>query len=128
MKRDWDIIREIMLKVEELPNDHEMVKLTDFPDDQHFSAAYNAQLLVESGLVKGHVIDEMGRDSKPANFFLQRLTWEGHELLDTIRSETVWSKTKESFLSRGLDMTFDLVKSVASDIATSLLKQAVGIA
>lgn len=127
MKRDWEIIREIMLKLEELPNNTEVVRLSDFPKEQHFSASYNAQLLVEAGLVEGQFSHFRGIDPKASDMLLRRLTWEGHELLDAIRSDSVWNKTKESFVSRGLDMTFDLVKSVAGDIAASLLKQSIGL-
>ncbi|MEI4996781.1 hypothetical protein U1495_20675, partial [Aeromonas caviae] len=43
------------------------------------------------------------------------------EFLDAICSDTVWSKTKETFATKGLDMTFDLIKTVAGSVATSLL-------
>jgi hypothetical protein len=56
------------------------------------------------------------------SFNIVRLTWEGHEFLDTIRSDTVWENTKKSFISHGVSMTFDLVKQVAIDITTSYLK------
>jgi hypothetical protein len=46
--------------------------------------------------------------------------------LDAIRNETVWNKTKQSFISKGLSMTFDLVKSVAISIATEIMKSKIG--
>jgi hypothetical protein len=61
----------------------------------------------------------------PHDFAAVRLTWGGHELLDAIRNDTIWNKTKESFLSKGLSMTFDLLKSVAISFATELLKNSV---
>ncbi|MGU5840229.1 DUF2513 domain-containing protein, partial [Aeromonas caviae] len=54
-------------------------------------------------------------------FNLIGITWTGHEFLDAICSDTVWSKTKETFATKGLDMTFDLIKTVAGSVATSLL-------
>lgn len=57
----------------------------------------------------------------PINFTASRLTWTGHEFLDAIRSDTVWNKTKQTFSSKGLDMTFDLIKTVAAGVTTSLL-------
>jgi len=41
-----------------------------------------------------------------------RLTNTGHEWLDTIRNETVWRKVQDTFKSKGLEMTFDLVIAV----------------
>jgi hypothetical protein len=54
------------------------------------------------------------------------LTWEGHELLDAIKNDTVWNKTKDTFISKGLSMTFDLVKTMATKIATDYLKTTLG--
>lgn len=104
--------------------DEKFVHLLKFQEEKHFVASYNAKLLVEAGLVHGKVMPNRGATPKPAEFFLENLTWEGHELWDTIKNDTVWQKTKESFLSRGLDMTLDFVKSVAVDITATILKQA----
>ena len=75
MERDWEIIREIMLKLEALPNNSEVVRLIDFPEEKHFSASYNAQLLVEAGLVEGQIKNHRGIDPKPPEILLRRLTW-----------------------------------------------------
>ena len=79
---------------------------------------------MEAGLVNGQMSEEFGPE--PQDFFANRLTWQGHEFLDAIRSDAVWQKTKKSFLSQGISMTFDLVKSVASDVAASYLKSTIG--
>ena len=50
-----------------------------------------------------------------------RMMWSGHELLDAIRSDTVWNKTKQAIASKGLSMTFDVVKSVAASIDTKMI-------
>ena len=59
-------------------------------------------------------------------FYITRLTWYGHEFLDAINNDTVWEKTKKSFASSGVSMTFELVKSVATDAASSIVKSALG--
>ena len=83
------------------------------------------ELLIESGLVYGEMLNELGQG--PHDFLVTRLTWKGHEFLDTIRSDTVWEKTKKSFLNKGISMTFELVKSVATDFAVSYLKTTIGV-
>ncbi|MFM4928558.1 DUF2513 domain-containing protein [Aeromonas veronii] len=77
------------------------------------------ELLIEAGLVEGKMSRVLG--GGPINFTATRLTWAGHEFLDAIRSDTVWNKTKETFTTKGLDMTFDLIKTVAGGVATALL-------
>jgi hypothetical protein len=49
------------------------------------------------------------------------LTHSGHELLDTIRSNTVWSKIKDTFRAKSIEMTFDLVLQVGKKIMEGLL-------
>lgn len=60
------------------------------------------------------------------DFMVQRLAWEGHEFLDAVRNDTVWTKTKKVFTEKGVDMSFDLVKTVAKEAATLLVKAALG--
>jgi hypothetical protein len=60
------------------------------------------------------------------DFIAQRLTWEGHEFLDGIRSNSVWERTKKSFREKGVEMTFDLVKVVAKEAAVAVMKGALG--
>lgn len=38
------------------------------------------------------------------------LTWQGHELLDLIRSKTVWAKVKKMAKDKGLELSLDVVK------------------
>lgn len=84
-----------------------------------YAISYHMELLIEAGLVEGKMSQELG--GGPINFTATRLTWTGHEFLDAIRSDTVWNKTKETFRTKGLDMTFDLIKTVAGGVAIALL-------
>lgn len=124
MKRNWDMIRDILTQLEEFKNEEGCFNLSSFPQDKHAEISYHMALLMEAGLVNGQMSEEFGPE--PQDFFANRLTWQGHEFLDAIRSDTVWYKTKKSFLSQGISMTFDLVKSVASDVAASYLKSTIG--
>jgi hypothetical protein len=119
MKRNWDTIREILVRLEEIPPEQD-VRLSSFPQERAQEVSYHVELLMEAGLIHGQMSKTIGPG--PHDFFAMRLTWQGHEFLDAIRSDTVWQRTKSSFLSKGLSMTFDLVKSVASDIASTYLR------
>jgi hypothetical protein len=120
MKRNWDTIREILIKLEELDPQAVAMRLSDFPDDKAYEYSYHVELLLEAGLLHGQMSKTFGGHAQ--QFQVQRLTWQGHELWDAIRSDTVWSKTKTTFVKGGLSMTFDLVKEVAKDLALALLK------
>jgi hypothetical protein len=120
MKRDWDTIRDILTKLEDVTPEEGCLRLSSFPPDRAAEISYHVELMMEAGLVNGQMSKTLG--SGPHDFLAIRLTWQGHEFLDAIRSDTVWQKTKKSFISGGLSMTFDLVKSVATDIAVAYLK------
>jgi len=122
MKRNWDTIREVLTHLEEVTPDRSL-QLSNFPSERAAEISYHMELLMEAGLVNGQMSKILG--TGPHNFLALRLTWQGHEFLDTIRSDTVWQKTQKSFTGSGISMTFDLVKSVAVDIAASLLKSAI---
>lgn len=111
MERNWDTIREILTLVEKCTLPIDQIRLSNFPSEHAGEISYHMTLLIEAGLVNGHVSQTIGPD--PKDFIAQRLTWSGHEFLDAIRNESIWQKTKKKFVDEGILMTFDLVKSVA---------------
>jgi len=123
MERNWDTIREILTLFEEVTTEKGALRLSNFAGERADEISYHMELLIERGLVYGQMSKTLGRG--PHDFIAARLTWEGHELLDVIRNNSVWQKTKKSFASKGLSMTFDLVKSVATEIAASILKSTI---
>ena len=112
MKRDWDTIRKILTKLEESASS-DTLRLSNFPPEKAEEISYHIELLPTLG--KG-----------PTSFYITRLTWNGHEFLDAINNDTIWEKTKKSFSKNGISMTFELVKTVATETAASVLKSALG--
>jgi hypothetical protein len=123
MERNWDTIREILIKFEELNPENGPLQLKDFPADRAYEYSYHVELLLEAGLIHGEMSKALGHHAQ--SFWADRLTWGGHEFLDAIRSDTVWNKTKSTFVKGGLSMTFDLIKGVAKDVAAALLKSTI---
>lgn len=123
MKRNWDTIRYLLTKVEECTLPTDMVKLADFPSESAAAVSYHMELLIAAGLVDGQMSGSIGPDIKA--FIARKLTWEGHEFLDSIRSNTVWERTKKVFAEQGVSMTFDLVKEGAKSVASALLGAAI---
>jgi hypothetical protein len=124
MKRDWDTVRELLTKIEECSQPGEITRLSSFPAERAAEISYHIELLLEAGLVDGQMSKSIHRG--PHDFIATRLTWSGHEFLESIRSETVWQKTKKVFATKGIEMTVDLVKSVATEAASAVLKGAIG--
>lgn len=124
MERNWDTIREILIKFEELDPEKCPLQLEDFPADRTYEYSYHVELLLEAGLIHGEMSKTLGHHAQ--SFWADRLTWQGHEFLDAIRNDTVWNKTKSSFVKGGLSMTLDLIKRVATDVASAYLKSTIG--
>lgn len=117
MKRDLELIREILFRLEQKPADKDWLADADFPKDSREAVAYHVELLEEAGLVEAAI-----RPATGIYFRVERLTWEGHDFLDAVRNDTVWARTKETLRSKGLSWTFDLVKFLAISTAKDLLK------
>ncbi len=124
MKRNWDTIRELLAKVEDCTLPTDIVQLEHFSEERAAEISYHMALLIEAGLVLGQVINTLGPEVQ--DFIVERLTWDGHEFLDSIRSDTVWQKTKKMFTEQGLSMSFDLIKEGAKQVASTLLGTVVG--
>jgi Hypothetical protein (DUF2513) len=121
MKRNWEIIRAILLKLEEssTPNTYLNAEvITEFPMQE---VAYNMRLLKEANYIDAKILELSSGSGEIGAAIAIRLTNTGHEMLDTIRSESVWSKVKETFKSKGVEMTFDLVLTVGKKVMETIL-------
>lgn len=122
MKRDWDVIREVLLEVEALSAE-ERDRVSYGRGDEHPDAdptkSEHAILLWSAGFIEA--IDA-GTMAGPA-ILAPELTWEGHELLDTLRSKPVWDRIKTTASEKGLDLTFDVVKALGKLALDYVLKQ-----
>ena len=121
MKRDWTIIRAILLEVEESTTPNTVVNANSLPPFGEQEVAYNMRLLKEAGYITANILESSSGDGRIISALARRLTNSGHELLDTIRSDTVWGKIQDKFKSSGVDMTFDLVIMAGKRIMESLL-------
>ena len=70
--------------------------------------SYHVQLLKDAGLVEAEV--HRRPDGEFIGAVTSRLTWAGHDFLDAMRDDTIWSKAKKHVLKPGASWTFDLLK------------------
>ncbi|UEP59924.1 DUF2513 domain-containing protein [Acidithiobacillus ferriphilus] len=121
MVRNWEIIRAILLRLEscDTPNVH--IHANNFEELDEQEVAYNMRLLDDDGYIEARIMSSNDGSRKINAALAIRLTNAGHNLLDTIRNETVWKKIKAKFASSGMDMTFDLVIAVGKKIIEGFL-------
>jgi Hypothetical protein (DUF2513) len=111
MKLDKDLVREILLQVEAYPHPMGWVELS-VPGHSAEEIAHHVELLDEAGFIEAQELTSMdGYDWRA-----KRLTYEGHEFLDTVRDGEVWRFTKETAKKSGVasvQALFDIGKSYA---------------
>jgi hypothetical protein len=119
MKRDMDLVREIMLKIEALPAGppvlYRMGEVEDLVLLNHL------EMLIEAGLVRGKISRSQGARGDVIG--ISTLTWEGHEWVDAVRDPRVWNEAKTTLLDNGGSVSFELTKAVA----TRILRMRVGL-
>jgi DNA polymerase III psi subunit len=121
MKRDWDIIRDVLLAMEASSSATVYLRPDQLPQHDAQAVSYNMWLMNEAGLVNGRFRLSSSGDGKIDAATVLMMTNAGHELLNTIRNETAWSKIKDTFKTKGLDMTFDLVLTVGKKVMEAML-------
>lgn len=119
MKRDMELIRKILFKIEDTIDNvgKSNLKIEGYTMEQ---VAYHCSVLYEGGYIHACNI-QYGSDGV-YSFSVGRLTWEGHEFLDKIREDTIWNKTKATIAEKGLPFVFDIVKSVSTEIIIDVVK------
>jgi len=113
MKRDWDVVRQVLTEIE-AGDRHKL----QYHESKDAVATEHAFLLYDAGYIKA--VNATTSDGRA--LISPELTWDGHELLDTIRSKTVWERIKQMAKDKGVELTFDSVKLFAA----KALEMAVG--
>lgn len=108
MKRDTDLIRKIVLGIEDAPTGWAPdLSFDDYPDEQ---VGYHAYLLIDAGLARGSDVSTMG--SSAPEGMITSLTWAGHEFADAARDETRWNRATTMVKEKGGTITFDVMKAL----------------
>lgn len=117
MKRDLDLIRRILLDIEERGEESKRSGYSSVGGNGQDpeTIQYHVQLLNDAGLI---VADEV----MPGQWWPERITWAGHEFLDLARNETLWRRTITA-VERALGSApFHVVQELLSRNARDLLE------
>ena len=137
MRRDWELVRTILFGVEGLDDISAVYVPDDLPaalqratpeeDKARFFKHYeHVALLVEAGLIEGTNGGTYVLDGSRKRFEVIRpirLTWQGHEFLDSIRSDQVWNQIQAKTVDKGGALSFEVIK----ELAVGFIKSAVNL-
>lgn len=116
MKRDMDIVRRIALETTELPENMSLIGLEGV-DQRTFGV--HVIWMQEAGLLTAAVQEFTSGEPPVAR--VRRLTWDGCDFADAVRSDTLWNSAKENVLKPGISFTFDVLKDwLKAEIAQGL--------
>jgi hypothetical protein len=127
MKRDLDLIREILLSVESW-NDSQPLTLGSltYEGKTKQEIGYQLELLEDVGYIDVRIIKDHGGTGY-LDAFIVRMKMAGHEYLASVRSPEVWNKTKTTLEKVGGGAALDVVKDIASKIMADLIKTYTGL-
>jgi len=121
MKRDMDLIREIMLDYEEFDAKRN-TEVAMNPGEEGAPPPevydYHVTLLGDAGYLE--IKQTKGRAA------ILRMTWEGHEFLDSIRDPEIWEQAKGGAMAAG-GFTLDLLGDLAKGYAKKKIEEKTGI-
>ena len=117
MKRDLELVRAILLAMEQHPHGFAPDRFTIAGYDQD-TIGHHIWLMAQGDLLMAHVVTCQGDASPRA--LPEAITWAGHEFLDAVRHDTVWLKLKAEMKDKGLSLPFSLLQALALKIAAKL--------
>jgi hypothetical protein len=115
MQRNWDVIRKILIKLEEKSDLNSSISVDEVDGYDTHSVGFHMQLLNEAGLI------EAVKNGISGGWKANSIRWAGYELLDKIRQDTVWNKVKATAREKSIDLSFDAIGIIANKILSSTL-------
>lgn len=114
MKRDLNLIRNILLHLESLDTFQKPAQVNDFlflSKDRNL-IALQIELLRDSKFIESeHTSTIAGR-----NFIITRITNAGYDYLDSVRSDEIWEKVQGKLLKIGGNISLDIVSQLGREI------------
>ena len=123
MKRDMELVRDILLIVNEDPK-YDGVYFNYFQTAKEFGienhsteeVAYHVRLLIDAGVLNGRIEESFLIPS------IKGLTWSGQEFIDNIKNRDIWERTKKRIVGFS-----SVALSVIAEIAESEIKHKLGL-
>lgn len=125
MKLNHDCVRSILLELEDklsLDDGISLRQMREFKTFNEFgyeTSVYTLTKLIEVEYLNGSV---SRGDNQIIDVLIGSISWEGHQFLDNIRDNTIWSKTKDSVKALS-----SVSLPVLSNVAASIIKKHIGL-
>jgi Hypothetical protein (DUF2513) len=123
MKRDMELIRELMLAIDSREDTSECwaEDLEIVGDRDIAQIKYHLQLLVDAGFLEANIEHDNGPNSP--SILIIRMLWDGHEFLDNARNESIWREAMNKIAEKGGSVAVGVLIQVLAGVA----KQQMGL-
>lgn len=127
MKLDLDCIRDILIAVEDIEYGKNLtisILQEKIPNYSENELQYHCLKLLEGGFLDATSVEYIRTPKKIVRIF--DLTYEGHQFLADIRSDTTWNRTKEVAKNIRIE-SLHAVKDIAVATVTALIQNKMGL-
>ena len=121
MKRNMDLIRDLLFHFEQKQGNRPdgNVEITSY---DRYEIAYHLILLAQGGYIDYEASRSKTNRNRLINVIPGNLTWEGHELLETMRDTEIWQRTKGGAAQIG-SFGIDVIKALAKGYIRKKVKK-----
>ena len=131
MKRDMDLVRGMLLSIEQGDGwftGPDAIEVTGWGAED---IRYHLAIMVDAALVKQEIasvykgagLRAVKTSERPSSY---RMTWAGHDFIDTVRDPEVWKRTKDGAGRIG-GWTFGLLKDLGTAYLKHVAKERLGL-
>lgn len=121
MQRDMDLVRKLLQWIEAQEHGRNInwkIEIEGFTEEQ---IGYHAYLMYQAGLIDA--TDATTTELWSPRYLPERLTWAGHDFLESIKDDTLWAKAKKIVIQPAGGVAF----SVLIDWAKAEAKARLGL-
>lgn len=127
MKRDWDVVREVLEAVESgdvagYIRSEEF--RTRFPTNPPADFLGHVEILIDAGIIKNACVKRNpDGEFEFWDFRGAFVTMQGHDLLDAMRNKELWQRVKSKSLHTGISLSWEFIKAAIPVVITEALTQ-----
>ena len=115
-----NLIRRLAIHIEQSngPLDSSAIDIEGYSPEQ---VGYHCALIAEAGLVDFENLGKM--DLRFMSVMIYRLSWAGHDFLDSARDDTIWNKTTKQIKDKATSLAFDGLLALLKSAGQSMVGQ-----
>ena len=115
MKRDMELIRKLLFFFDEKETLN-MVEVPPIDGYDDLTIKYHLVLMYDAKLLRCEPVTSKTSD-RVIYVLPFELTWDGHEFLDKIHSETAWQRVRDIISEKGGSIAFGVVNQLVTKLA-----------